>query len=308
MNAETKNVTEVTKRDRVIELELQNQTLNQTVGEQRKHVDHLVEETRRLRNDHLVELEELKDKYRKEVRLIGHSSVRGVEYKNLDDVVDVIRKEEAKKLKYDIESNENTIAELKHSFNKVRNELDRTTKHKEEELIEAKSRVRERYNKLLAEKDKDIEELQKEIVNIKDNKTFEEIEEARKQEIIDLKVYIEALQHENEKILNILPKFLKKRYDNAKTKLEAQKELEAKEREAARASNSYPTVRDKLREGFHTSIITKAKSWWNKARNTYKYQKAEFDEAEKEPKTKSKSGYDIGYTTTMSSAYDRYWL
>jgi hypothetical protein len=161
------------------------------------------------------------------------------EYKNLDTVIEDIRKEEAKKINIDFADLDKQINALELEKLRLNNQLDKKNAEAAEELKQAK----------LANK-KQVEDLRLELQKVQEDKTDVAIEEARKQEIIDLKERITELEKQQ---IPEIPNFgwFKTRVYNwlnvdGRAKVQAEREnLEKKER-IEKISNNYP----------------KNKSWW----------------------------------------------
>ena len=127
------------------------------------------------------------------------------EYKNLDTVIETIRKEEALKLGINLNELENKLNTLSLDKTKVQNTLNfkiaeleeslkTEKKEKEVEISTAKEKIRKHLGGIVDEQVKQIDELKEEVRKVKKDKTDEFIEEARKQEIIDLKERITELE------------------------------------------------------------------------------------------------------------------
>lgn len=219
-------------------------------------------------------------------RLEGNTTMSSdvsISYKNLDDVVADIRKEEAKKLKLDTHQLEQEIEDLKVSNDKLYKENGRFLKQKEnlskeheETLTEVRTEVRTRYQKQLDTKDKKIQELNDEIEKLNERMTDEIIEENRKQEVIELKTRIDELEKELNAIEEAaaskkgLRNWIETRR-NERIKKEAVQEKLEKEERVEEISNNYPNKK----RSWDFLKVGKAKIWnpfsSRKKNNSYDY-------------------------------------
>jgi DNA repair exonuclease SbcCD ATPase subunit len=179
-----------------------------------------------------------------------------VEYRNLDSVVEEIRKEESKKLGVDNVALTEKLNSAELENKQLVNEIKRVEGLQEEELTNAKRDVRERYQKEVDGKQRKINELVLEIHKLEENKTDEEAEEARKQEIIDLKTMIDELkaQIEESKKIPRLAKYWQRVAARSETR-KAEAEKEAKKDRVEEISNKYPKT-----------ATPNKKKWWNKGK------------------------------------------
>jgi len=178
--------------------------LNQTIGSQQETI-----------NSHGANVSQLRKEYEdkvKEVRVISTTKsgkqydswgdriysppTVSTTYKNLDTVIADIRKEESSKLKLSTVELEGAIEDKELLIVKLRADVTRINKTKEDELTDAKSKLRERYNKLIEGHTDEIKELKEEIVKVKKSKTDEELDKKRKEEIADLNERIIELEEE----------------------------------------------------------------------------------------------------------------
>lgn len=264
--------------DKIVSLEREISSKDQTIGVQQERIKNLEKEKENkewdINANHKKELNTLKEKLEKEVKIVEgdaaykeircpdcgyyHDVYTGstpkITWKGLDDVVDMIRKEESKKLKVDVNKLEDEKETLEYNIDKVRKELSRVRKEQNDAITEAKTRTRDRYNKMLdeserrynkleEEKTEIIAQLKEEIQKIQDDKTDQQIEEARKQEIINLKVAIDEYKKDKENMLNMLPKFLRKRFENQKLAEKALENVTEREELVEKISNNYPEVK-----------------------------------------------------------------
>jgi len=273
---------------------------DQTIGAQREHVSTLREDVRKLK-DELKEAKEevlivaddqkiaiVSEQVKRSMRCADCEYVhsysksrnrcrncgsdlpfeRGdleiIEYRNMDTTIENIRKEEAKKLKVDNVDLTEKLNNTEFELNKTVTELKKVESVQAEELTNAKRDVRERYQKEVATNEKKIEELAVEIQKLEENKTDEAVEEARKQEIIDLKEQITELTETIEEAKKI-PR-LKKYFQRVAARSEARKlkaDKDAKEKRVEEISNNYPKA------------ATESKNrWWTEG----KYAKANINE------------------------------
>jgi len=203
----------------IVELEKNNATLNQTIGAQKETIKILEKQNSETTNKHKVELE----KAQKEVKIVSGNQVKqrmfnycpncdkyhtykttscsycgykgtiktgeagSITYKNLDETVELIRKEESKKIKADVINLETKISDIEFDLDKksiIVKELKRKT---ETDVTDAKSKLR----KIHVE---EIDKLKKRIKELTGNKTDAELEAKRIEELADLKLQIEHLE------------------------------------------------------------------------------------------------------------------
>lgn len=280
--------------DKLVSLEKDVDKLNQTIGAQRETVKVLESRNNELRAKQAEELERVS----KEVRIVTedknkssrcpscgwyHSDKTWVKcnqcgyyenstalvYKGLDDVVEMVRKEESKRLKIDSIELEKRIEQLE--FDKAKKDLEHTklVKTQETAITEAKSKQREIFNENLEKKDKAIDALKAEIKKIIGDKTDAQIEEQRMQEIIDLKLHIEEIEKDKETLVKLLPIWKQRKFNDTKAKQEALVEITNKEERVEMISNAYPRVRraEKGLKDIHIWITEKTNSLVNLMRN-----------------------------------------
>lgn len=127
------------------------------------------------------------------------------EYKNLDTVIEDIRKEESKKLGLDFAVLDKSLNELKLEKIKAENTSNFTIKGLEEtlkverkekadEIQKSKETIRKHMTTLVDGLTEDLEATRDELKKVKKDKSDDAVEEARKQEIIDLKERITELE------------------------------------------------------------------------------------------------------------------
>lgn len=275
---------------KIISLENTINLKDQMIGSQKEQISHLKEEMKKKEQDHQKELE----KAQKEVivrkvsgsgsekvkctcgeiynysrgqcpwcgspanasKVIGGTSVT---YKNLDDVIEDIRKEESKALKVEVHELEQKALDSKLQLDKLINDKTRLEgkikdlkENQAEELTSARSEVRERYQKEVDRLEKRIKGLIEEIKQVKEDKTDELIEQNRKQEIVELKEHIAELENEIEELKNAAVKFRPKAWIEKKRKERLEKEAIAeradKKERLRKFSKDYPSE----------------KNWWNR--------------------------------------------
>jgi len=139
-----------------------------------------------------------------------------VTYKNLDDVVELVRKEESKKLKVDLNKLENDLLDLELDKENLKKETDRlmeklnsATEEENKAVREATKKLRDEHKKELESTENRIEELLTEIQKIKEDKTDALIEANRKAEIVELKNRIAELEKEMEELETLSTKLTK---------------------------------------------------------------------------------------------------
>lgn len=260
---------------------------DQTIGSHRAQINNLQEQVNTLKQEHQIAL----DKAQKEV-IISTSDTNGkyitcdccgynytsnsrrgacpncgarntnatgttVSYKNLEDTAELIRKEEAKKLKVDLNAFENKLQDLeleKENVEKekarLRKRLDTAGEEQETAVAEAKKDVRERYKKELEILEKRNTILEEEIEKIREDKTDVLIEANRKTEIVELKNRVTELETEIKELETLSTKpfnfkgLLQKRR-NEKLALKAITEKEEKADRIKSISKAYPEDKDK---------------------------------------------------------------
>lgn len=188
-----------------------------------------------------------------------NSRVGAYQYKNLDDVVEMIRKEEGKNLKLDVNALEQTVQDLELKNENLKKEKDRihvkwntSIQEQGDEVRKVKSELRERHQEELAKSEKRITSLIDEIKKIKNDKTDELVELNRKKEIVELKARISELEKEIDQIeqTKVGPFSIKGWWNDKKAdklKKEAIAEKEERQETIEKISNEYP----------------KNKSFWN---------------------------------------------
>lgn len=206
-----------------------------------------------------------------------------LEYRNMDSVIEDIRKDESKKLKIDNVKLQEEFNNADFNLKQAEVDIDKLEKAQAEELTNAKRDVRERYQKEAVLLERKIDELVEENRKLEENKTDEEVEAARKQEIIDLKEQVTELNAvlEEAKAASTrrMSKFWNKIADRNETrKIEA--DLKAKEERVEQISNNYP------------SKAVQKDQWWKKG----KYAK----------NVTSKGEGLFGLLTDSSNAYTSY--
>jgi hypothetical protein len=176
------------------------------------------------------------------------------EYKNLDTVIEDIRKDEAKKLGIDLAEYDKKINELTLEKAKVQNKLNfelketkeqlkQTVKEREADIQAAKEKIRKHLGGIVDEQEKELDDLRDTLKKLKNDKTDEAVEAARKQEIIDLKVRIAELEKQPD-----VPNFgwFKSMIYNwldvdGRAKVQAERENLEKKEQINKISNDYPS-------------------------------------------------------------------
>lgn len=262
----TTGVAEVSVKE-IIALEKSVTDKDQTIGalqEQVKHLETKVEDTKK---DQKVVIVRKTVNNGMRINMYGNidyntpkETEEVIGYRNLETVIEDIRKEEAKKLGFDLNELENKIGLAELEKTKVQNtsnlkvkELEESLKNekkeKESEIASAKEKIRKNMTVLIDTLNNEVDELQDELRKVKKDKTDEAVEEARKQEIILLKERI----HELEVSTLETPQFgwFKMLFYNwlkvdARAKIQAEREVIEKKNRIDKISNNYPTN----------------KSWW----------------------------------------------
>ena len=129
---------------------------------------------------------------------------------NMEDAVDLIAEKvnennesEVKQLKETLKSKERHVADLEQSINDITAQRNRQVNdikanYKEQSFQDKKSF--EDSNTKLKHK---VQELQEELVKVKEDKTDEQLEKTRKQEVANLKARIETLEREMKRLLDL---------------------------------------------------------------------------------------------------------
>lgn len=176
------------------------------------------------------------------------------EYKNLDTVIEDIRKEQATKLGLDFADMDKKLNELNLEKTKLQNKLDFETKDlqeklkqerkdKDKEIQDAKEKIRKHMTTLIDGLNDELEEVHEELKKVKKDKTDEQVEEARKQEIIDLKERIHELENAKEAVLNFgwFKRMIYNWLDvDGKAKVKAEENVIEKKDRVKEISNNYP--------------------------------------------------------------------
>jgi DNA repair exonuclease SbcCD ATPase subunit len=148
-------------------------------------------------------------------------------YTNLSDVTSEIRKDIEKSTKKSISELENIQLDLEIKVEDLTKQLARKDKVANSNQEEWEEKTRKRYNKLVEAHRDEISELKEEIQKIKKDKTDEQIEAKRKEDLVTLKTTIELLTKKleaSEKV-GLIQRILNKLF-NIPAKKQAVKELE----------------------------------------------------------------------------------
>jgi phage host-nuclease inhibitor protein Gam len=269
---EMKNITtgmaEVSVKE-IVALEKSVSDKDQTIGALQQQVAHLEQElkNKKTETDKVIVVKKKLgslggysyDEYGDKV--YRNSTPEGEEiigYRNLDTVIEGIRKEEVKKLGTNVASLEKQLTELNIEKNKlkldyeyklrvVEDDLRYQKKNNEKDVNDAKERIRKHMTELIDGLNEEIEKLQDELRKVKKDKTDEAVEEARKQEIIDLKNRIAEL----EAVANEKPAFgwFKTIIYNwlnvdARAKIQAERENLEKQARVEKISREYPSSKN----------------------------------------------------------------
>jgi len=242
----------------LIALEKSVSDKDQTIGALRQQVDELKERVKTIKEEteRVVKVitEKGKDRYTNNGygMLVECKSDKTVEYKNLSDVIEMIRKEESEKLNVDVANLEDQINQLNIEKNKLKNDYEfklRVTednskfdkKNFEKDVNDAKEKIRKNMSETINSLEEQIDELEEELRKVKKDKTDEAIEEARKQEIIDLKERVTELESElSAKTEMGWFKALVWRLTDRKVRKEALKEVAEKKERINKISREYP--------------------------------------------------------------------
>ncbi len=171
-----------------------------------------------------------------------------VETRNLDDVVKQIREKEAEALKVDVIALRKKFNDVKYDNEQLKIEL----KEAELENMREVGRLGKEQERISAEYEETIEDLkikhrdevkrlEKEYKKLKADKTDEQVEKKRKQEIIDLKLEIERLNKEIDELKKL--KLIRRLFTNIseeKARLQAAKEKLERDQRVEDISNRYP--------------------------------------------------------------------
>jgi len=184
-----------------------------------------------------------------------------ISYKNLDDVVETIRKDESKRLKLDNQGLEEDLDDAKIKVSKTEHKLEKVEASVKEQVTEAKDKLKALHKRDTEHYEKQAENLRKELSKVKSNKTDKEVEAARKQEIVDLKERITELEQEliDAGSINIIKRAWRK-MTNLKAKKIAIKEIIVKKDRVKEISNNYPKGHG-FWDIFNTYVTPTTKIW-----------------------------------------------
>lgn len=182
-----------------------------------------------------------------------------IDYRNLDSVKLDIEKVIEKKYKVDLEKLEKELKSAKESLESKDADLNNVRKQYSSETENSKLAYRLRQEELereykdkAAKKDLKIKELQEEITKVKEDKTDEQLEKLRTEEIANLKLQIKKLKGQVDEFIGM--NIFKRAWlalTNQAVRVAAEKEIQEKENElrknrdeqasikAGRRSNSY---------------------------------------------------------------------
>jgi predicted phage tail protein len=233
---------------------------DQTIGALQAQIDNLKDKLKEQQKDQKVVVVRNK-------QLSSYSPWGGIQecgtkeeivgYRNLDSVIEDIRKEESNKLGISVAELETKLNKLELEKQRIKNDSDLRVKQLEEQvrigqkekdsdIATAKEKIRKHMTTLIDGLNDEIDDLKEELRNVKKDKSNEAIEDARKQEIIDLKEQITALENQINETPNygwfktILYNWLKV---DARAKIQAEREhLESKDR-VKEISNNYPSTK-----------------------------------------------------------------
>jgi len=193
--------------DRILALTADKQSLQNTINSLNKEIGSKEALIEKLEND----LAEAKEK-QPEVRIITQErkvrdswgcieQTTSTEYKNLHLVQDDIRKEIDSTYKEQIDSLKKEITNLKEELATIRENYNIRSKQLEFDYKKYRQEVELDYaeeklnvKKVVLDKDKEITLLKKELEKVKNDKTDEQLNEKRAQEIVDLRLRIEELE------------------------------------------------------------------------------------------------------------------
>ena len=193
-----------------------------------------------------------------------------VEYRNLDSVIEDIRKETITKLGIDVAGYEQKINDLNLEKSKLQNDLSfklsqleetlkTERKEKESDIQKAKDKIRKHMADMIDPLNDEIEELQEELKKVKKDKTDVAVEEARKQEIIDLKERINELENAKNKPIQ-LGWFKQMIYNwlkiDGEIEVAAEVKLQEKKARIDKISRQYPTEKSFWTPGWMKDSIS----------------------------------------------------
>src|SRR4030042_949400 len=192
------------------------------------------------------------------------SSSPTIEYKNLDDVIENIRKEESKKLGSDIADLEGKVQILELDKARAKNEFEFEVKSNKESLRKQLANHNKDLKDIREELEEQLDEQREEIKNLKKDKVETVIEHEREQEIIDLKERIHELETTESEVINF-GWFKKMIYNwlkiDSRAKIQAEREnLEKKER-IDNISRSYPNSKSFWLPSWVSGYYGCAASW-----------------------------------------------
>lgn len=236
----------------VVKLEKEKDLLNQLVGELKAGKQALSQKLDEKSKDDKVIIKEKsinENPFRPSARFSTLMQPYTYTYKNLDNVVEDIRKHESERLKLDNVNLEVELDDTKLELVREKQALKLEKETVKDQVTEAKDKLKvlhsksvEQFDKQIEILEKDCDKLQEELVKVKKNKTDEQTEKNRKQEIVDLKIRIEELETEIEDLssINIFKRAWRK-FTNYQVIKDANIEKLEKEDRVKEISREYPS-------------------------------------------------------------------
>ena len=171
-----------------------------------------------------------------------------VSYKNLDSVIEDIRKEEKNKIKTDVAKLESEVEDRKLQILTLTDKLKRADKVKENELEDLRVKYKKKQTDVSKEHqaeydswDEEVEKLRENYNKLKNDKTDKQLEKKRLKEIADLNETIVELEKEIESLQSFnLFKRMWHSFTNRKAVKQAIMEKEEKQDRIERITNTDP--------------------------------------------------------------------
>jgi len=217
-------------------LETQNRGQAETIGALKENISNLKEQNE---NDKKVVTIINKNKRNPVFYGAGYDEVQ-ISKVNLEDAASLIAEKvnennevELKELKSSLKSKERELLEFNESTKDRKAETLRRTERAEADYIERTYQHKQEYAKSNTDLKHKVQDLKDEIVKIKSDKTDEQLEKTRRQEVTKLKNRITTLEREVNRLLSM--SWISRTWDriiNRNALIEANKQVLAEKREA----------------------------------------------------------------------------
>jgi DNA repair exonuclease SbcCD ATPase subunit len=240
------------------------ESLNREIGTQESHISTLERQ-----------IEELKSK-QPEVRIIqqgvdrfGYVPANIIEYRNLDSVKLDIEKATEKKFKSEIEKLESELKTTKKAVEDHNDKIERFRKDKDSEIANTRQlytlrgeELERDYKERTTKKDLKIKELQEEITKVKEDKTDEQLEKLRTEEIATLKLQIKKLKGQVDEFIGMnIFKRIWLALTNQAVRVAAEKEIQEKEQELRKNRDEQERLNRSKKSGNYDWFIPFGISW-----------------------------------------------